>query len=69
MSTKSSKNRESKELLCMNSDPENSKWGMYAPPGGCDEVVKGVDADTVKVLCHKCTMRAADGRREFANNN
>lgn len=53
----------------MNSDPENSKWGMYAPPGGCDEVVKGVDGDAVKVLCYKCTMRAADGRREFANNN
>lgn len=63
--TFSSKNRETVEMLCMNSDPENSKWGIYAPPGGCDVVVKNVDGNTAKVLCSYCTMRAADNRRTY----
>ena len=46
----------SKQLLCMNSDPETSKWGDYAPLGGCNIVVE-VDERTERVLCHKCTMR------------
>ena len=24
-------------VKCMNHDPENSKWGDYAPEGGCNE--------------------------------
>ena len=52
--TYSSKDKRTKELKCMNHDPENSKWGMYAPRGGCDEVVT-VDGNTDKVLCWRCT--------------
>lgn len=63
--TFSSKNRSTKEMLCMNSDPENSKYGIYAPPGGCDVVVKNVDGNTAKVLCNYCTMRSADNRRTY----
>lgn len=58
--TFSSKDREMVEMLCMNADPGNSKWGIYAPSGGCDVVVKNVDSNTVKVLCNKCAIRAAD---------
>jgi hypothetical protein len=57
------KNRKTKEMLCMNSDPENSKWGLWAPPGGCDNIVKNVDQEVTRVLCSRCTMRAADNRR------
>lgn len=42
-------------MLCMNSDPENSKWGDYAPRGGCTEKVM-VDGNVTNVLCAKCTM-------------
>ena len=41
----------------MNWDPENSKWGQYAPLEGCNEVVE-VPAETEKVLCWRCTMRS-----------
>lgn len=61
--TFSSKVRTTVSMLCMNSDPETSKWGIYAPPGGCDIVVENVDSNTVKVLCSSCTMRSADNRR------
>ena len=59
--TRGSKNREAKSLLCMNSNPDESKWGMYAPPGGCDEIVHNVDESTTKVLCWKCTSRSTGG--------
>lgn len=51
----SSKDRELRAMKCMNHDPENSKWGDYAPAGGCDELVN-VDAQVEKVLCWRCTM-------------
>jgi len=44
----------------MNHDPENSKWGEYAPPGGCDMVVE-VDERTTKVLCWRCTNKTTQG--------
>lgn len=50
----------------MNSDPDNSKWGIYAPPGGCDVVVKNVDGEAKSVLCSHCTMRSADNRRTYS---
>ena len=46
-----------KKIKCMNWDPENSKWGQYAPLEGCNEVVE-VPAETEKVLCWRCTMRS-----------
>jgi len=45
------------EMVCMNSNPETSKWWKYAPVGGCNEVVS-VDSNTAAVLCWKCTMRS-----------
>jgi hypothetical protein len=47
-----------KEMMCMNSDPEHSKYWKWAPQGGCTEMVK-VDSNATKVLCSKCTMRMA----------
>jgi len=48
-----------KKIKCMNHDPENSKWGEYAPTlEGCDEIVE-VPEETSKVLCFKCTSRSA----------
>lgn len=55
--SKKNKNKEVKSLLCMNSNPNESKWGQYAPAGGCDEIVYNVDVDASKVLCWKCTCR------------
>ena len=39
-----------KKIKCMNHDPENSKWGEYAPSlNGCDEIVE-VPVETERVL-------------------
>ena len=59
------KNKKSIKMLCMNADPENSKWGIYAPPGGCNTVVENVDSNATKVLCVECTMRSVDNRRIY----
>lgn len=53
-------------MLCMNSDPENSKWGMYAPPGGCTEKVM-VDSNVTKVLCWRCTSATTNMKQSGAN--
>ena len=50
----SSKGKGTQRLKCMNHDPKNSKWGMFAPAGGCSEVVV-CDIQAAKVLCWKCT--------------
>ena len=55
-----SKNRKLKKVLCMNSDPESSKWGIYAPSGGCTEIIKNVDPDAAKVLCWRCTLNSTN---------
>jgi len=57
--TKSRRSKEMRELKCMNSNPETSKWGDWAPEGGCDEVVL-VDEDVAKVLCWRCTSRSVN---------
>ena len=52
-----------KKIKCMNHDPENSKWGEYAPDlTGCKEVVE-VPVETNKVLCWRCTSRSANNAR------
>ena len=51
---------QTKELVCVNSNPEKSKYWKWAPIGGCDEVVT-VDTNTTSVLCSKCTSRSAKG--------
>ncbi len=55
----SSKDRGTHSLKCMNHDPDNSKWGMFAPSGGCCEVVV-CDKNAVKVLCWRCTGASAN---------
>lgn len=59
------KSRKSINMLCMNTDPENSKWGMYAPPGGCTVVVENVDSNATRVLCSNCTSRAVNNSRIY----
>ena len=54
--TFSSRKGDNKDLLCMNSNPEESKWGYAAPQGGCTEIVRNVDVNTDKALCWRCTQ-------------
>lgn len=50
-----------KKIKCMNHDPDNSKWGEYAPSlSGCDNIVE-VPVETTKVLCYQCTSRSTGG--------
>ena len=51
--------KSTKMLKCMNHDPATSKYGEFAPRGGCDVVVE-VDGNTAKVLCSKCTQRVVN---------
>lgn len=53
-----------KIVTCMNSDPENSKWGEYAPLGGCDEQIE-VDEKSERALCWRCTSRAVNMQPTF----
>lgn len=55
----SRRSKEMKQLKCMNHNPEKSKWGEWAPEGGCDEVVE-VDSEVSKVLCWRCTSRTVN---------
>jgi hypothetical protein len=63
---RSSRDRDVRAMLCMNSDPENSKWGMYAPPGGCKEKIM-VDGNVTKVLCWRCTSATTNMKQSGAN--
>jgi hypothetical protein len=36
---RSSKDRSLTPMKCMNSNPDESKWGQFAPSGGCSEIV------------------------------
>lgn len=46
-----------KKIKCMNHNPEESKWGQYAPIDGCTNIVE-VPVETTAVLCYQCTMRS-----------
>ncbi len=46
-----------KKIKCMNHNPDESKWGQYAPIDGCKNIVE-VPVETDKVLCHQCTSRS-----------
>jgi len=46
-----------KKIKCMNHNPEESKWGQYAPIDGCKVIVE-VPVETDRVLCHQCTSRS-----------
>jgi len=45
-----------RKVKCMNSDPMKSKWGNWAPVGGCTEVIE-VDENCARALCWRCTNR------------
>lgn len=45
-----------KTVRCMNSDPDSSKWGAWAPVGGCRRRIT-VDADVTAALCWECTSK------------
>lgn len=51
--------RTTKTLKCMNHDPATSKYGEFAPPGGCRVEVE-VDSNCAKVLCSACTSRTVN---------
>lgn len=53
-----------KTLKCMNSNPDTSKWGDWAPEGGCRETVE-VDENVSKVLCWRCTSRTTTMNGEY----
>ena len=54
-----------KKLKCMNHDPENSKWGEYAPEDGpCLETIN-VDERTDRALCWRCTSRSVSMVKSF----
>lgn len=49
-------NKTTKTIKCMNRNPLKSKWGDWAPDGGCkNEGVVGVNV--TGWLCSSCTMR------------
>ena len=43
----------------MNHEPATSKYGEFAPLGGCDVEVE-VDGNTAQVLCSTCTQRVVN---------
>lgn len=53
---------EYKKIKCMNHDPENSKWGQYAPAGGCNEVME-VGEEVDRALCWRCTSNSVNNMR------
>ena len=53
---------ESKKIKCMNHDPENSKWGQYAPMGGCNEIME-VGIEVERALCWRCTSSSVTNMR------
>lgn len=55
----------SRKVRCMNHEPQDSKYGDWAPRGGCDEWVE-IDGQSVKGLCWRCTNRAANNDRTFS---
>ena len=46
-----------KKIKCMHHNPDERKWGQYAPIVGCKNIVE-VPVETDKVLCHQCTSRS-----------
>lgn len=60
------KKRELRMLKCMNSQPETSKWGDWAPENGCNNSVE-VGDNVAKVLCSECTQRTVNEFGEIRN--
>lgn len=52
-------------VKCMNHDPENSKWGEYAPEDGpCQEMMQ-IDERSTRGLCWRCTSRSVTMVKTF----
>lgn len=51
-------------MKCMNHNPETSKWGDWAPEGGCGNEVM-VGPGVAKVLCSDCTQRTVNEKGEY----
>lgn len=51
-----------RKVKCMNSVPSESKWGSWAPVGGCDVVIE-VDENCARALCWRCTNRVMGSGR------
>jgi hypothetical protein len=58
----------SKLVKCMNHDPETSKWGQYAPDGGCDETMY-IDEKSDRGLCFRCTSRSVTNMNDYGSHN
>lgn len=47
-------------MICMNSKPDQSKWGDYAPDEGVCENWTEVSNKTTGSLCWRCTSRSVN---------
>lgn len=55
---KDEKGRITRTMICQNSNPEESKWGDFAPEDGpCSNWVE-VGPKSTAVLCWECTNRS-----------
>jgi len=43
----------------MNHEPATSKYGSFAPRGGCNETIE-TDSNIAKALCSGCTQRVVN---------
>lgn len=50
-------------MICMNSNPEDSKWGDYAPEDGACEMWTEVGHKTTASLCWQCTSRSVNNMK------
>jgi hypothetical protein len=53
-----------KTVKCMNHEPETSKWGKYAPDGGCKEMMS-IDIKSTRGLCFRCTSRSVTNMNNY----
>lgn len=51
--------KSTKTVKCMNHEPATSKYGEFAPLGGCEETIE-IDSKSVRGLCATCTQRVVN---------
>jgi hypothetical protein len=57
------KGRTIRTMICQNSEPENSKWGEFAPEDGPCSTWVPVGETATAVLCSDCTQRSVNNVR------
>lgn len=57
------KGRTIRTMICQNSEPENSKWGEFAPEDGPCKNWVPVGETATAVLCSDCTQRSVNNAR------